>query len=594
VAKSQLEIVLIDEGEAATQPAGPSLESVAAASTAVPAREREASKTAVETPPQATPERAEKRATSADAEPSKRSERQDSTAIDVAARVAQMTARAFGLGGLVSEIQQWQQTLREVGGLFKGAAVSAAEHSTARQRAKDETDSTAPAKTTAAEKQDAKPTRQAASETSESGDNAVIASVKNFVRVTAPKAFSDFTNGAIDALRTFMGQSGQRPTAPPTAVARSPATTSAPDDRQQTIKVEIPQTTEEPSPSAPVPRAPAPTTQVTPTARPAPTRTDDSRGWPGLHFNRRPVEPTPPPIIRPTSAPAPVQVAPTVTAARSAPLSGVAAWTSAAAPATRAATVTAAPAVAAATGAPVAATAVPAASGATAAAVGSGASTAAFAAGGIAGIASALTPVGAAAVAVSAAFAALAVGTTKLISYFGEEAQKLAGYSSQTAAAVGESETRREHAMLARSDRVGPQMAQFERFRGKSEERMMDIGTSIQGMLLSLINNLEPFIDKALSTAEAGMAGVEVLGKHAELMFDAFTGNAIETHKDLKELADLNKKFGKELTEIFMGEKDDDPLENDFLKMFGSLGNEMAVRLDVPRGRRRAPRPEGP
>lgn len=555
MAKSQLEIVLVDEN--AEMPA-PSAESVASSSASVPVRDQSAT-SAVPTPQQQRTEATRPERSDSPGQP-RATERRDTTAVDVSARVAEMTVRAFGLGNLVSEIQRWQSILHDIGGLFKSSATSRAEGESPRARtaAQVEQATERPAAPERPESQQSAKRREKPEE--QAAEHPAFASVRHFMRVTAPKAFGDFTSGAVDALRTFMGGPDSDDEPATTAVPGRPVVTAARDDRQQSpIKVQVNQ----PATSQPLGRKvlPPPLPNWTPPARPAPptgiplpTATTPTGGPPAA-----------PPVIPAAYVPKP----PIQTTA--VPTTAVPTPATAAVPAASSAASTVSTAATVATAAP---TAAPAAGG----------------------IVAALGPVGIAAAAVTAGFAALLIGSKKLAGVLGEAVQGVAGYSAHVSAATAETEVRRERASINRGVQIGPQMAQFERSRSRMEERFSQMGTDILELLLQLWTALEPFIDKSVSVAEAGVAGVGVVAADLAMIIDIMSPwDGVDVGGGMDRIAKANEKLAKEVSEVLNGEADkNDPLEDEFLESFMGLGAGMASKLGGPAAPRRRAKGGGP
>jgi hypothetical protein len=169
------------------------------------------------------------------------------------------------------------------------------------------------------------------------------------------------------------------------------------------------------------------------------------------------------------------------------------------------------------------------------------------------------------------------VVTKALYSALSAAVDGVAAYSEATAAATAESEIRRERAAMARAERIGPEMADFERTRGRFQERFANIGTEVLRILLQLWDIFEPFADKSISALEAGVALAAVLQKEGEVIADILRLDGAEAHKDAVEAGKLMEKALKELGEVFAGETED-PLENKFLEDLMGLGTEMALR----------------
>lgn len=186
--------------------------------------------------------------------------------------------------------------------------------------------------------------------------------------------------------------------------------------------------------------------------------------------------------------------------------------------------------------------------------------------------ASALGPIAIAAVAVTAAFVGVVVGAKKLADALSTQVQKLEGFSGAVSAATAETELRRERELFDRAERIGPQLAQFERSRGRAEERFSDLGTKIYEVLLAIWTALEPFINKAISALEAIVATLEAMFELLRLIYDVILIR--DPTEATQRFLNAAAKMAKEIKEVFTGEagQRNDPVDtflNDFLNSDG-------------------------
>ena len=190
----------------------------------------------------------------------------------------------------------------------------------------------------------------------------------------------------------------------------------------------------------------------------------------------------------------------------------------------------------------------------------------------VAAAASMLGPLALAAVAVTAAFVGVVVGAKKLADALSTQVQKLEGFSGAVSSATAETELRRERALFDRAERIGPQLAQFERSRGRAEERFSELGTKIYEVLLAIWTALEPFINKAISALEAIVATLEAMFELLRLIYDVILIR--DPTEATQRFLNAAAKMAKEIKEVFTGEagQRNDPVDtflNDFLNSDG-------------------------
>jgi hypothetical protein len=264
----------------------------------------------------------------------------------------------------------------------------------------------------------------------------------------------------------------------------------------------------EPLPSAPATPTSAPTTPPTtaPESSPFSTPTDSSLPPTPPATTVPPGSAVPPPL--PSGAPpAPpvIAVPPPLPSAVPPPLPAA---TSAVPPPLPSAVP---PPLPAATGA-VAGTAAKAVTTAGPAAAAVPAAPAAAAAAGLGKLAAIAGPVGIAVAAIGTVAAVAVVGLKMFGKMVEEEAKKLALYSGAVAGAVAETEIRELQATLRRTERIGPDVANWETMRGKFSERMMDVNTEILNVVLKFANHFEPVAENALAVLEMIAAAGQLYG----------------------------------------------------------------------------------
>ncbi len=198
--------------------------------------------------------------------------------------------------------------------------------------------------------------------------------------------------------------------------------------------------------------------------------------------------------------------------------------------------------------------------------------------------------VGALAVAVGGAV----VAVKSLVSAFTSAVEQVKPYSAPVAAASAESEIREQFAILRRSESLGPQLANFERFRGKFEERMMEAWTKILEILLNIFDEIEPATKATLAMAAALPEIIEVFvhiggiaaGGGANL--GAVIGQAIGVALAGGE-SPLQQMLNKVVEKFEAAMKDDDdpiPLNDPFFeelqKAFIAQAANLGFGLDAP------------
>ena len=103
-----------------------------------------------------------------------------------------------------------------------------------------------------------------------------------------------------------------------------------------------------------------------------------------------------------------------------------------------------------------------------------------------------------AAVAVTAVvevFKAASAAVKRFVSAIETQTAQLAGFSVVAATAQAQTQIRREAALIRRAERIGPQFARAEELRSRFEEATSALWTEILGLLLRLVEALEPAIN---------------------------------------------------------------------------------------------------
>ena len=179
----------------------------------------------------------------------------------------------------------------------------------------------------------------------------------------------------------------------------------------------------------------------------------------------------------------------------------------------------------------------------TSAPAGAGESVAADVAAGGAGLSAAVGPailaVGALAVGVGLATAAV----MKFVDSMKAEAEKLANYSPELAGATANSEIREMMAEMRRAEANGPQLAKFEEARSRISQQLYDLGTRVEGWLLSvaapvmqILSNVVPIVSANIEVA------IATLKVGIDFILEKFGGNgAFENER--QELIDALKNL---------------------------------------------------
>jgi len=229
-----------------------------------------------------------------------------------------------------------------------------------------------------------------------------------------------------------------------------------------------------------------------------------------------------------------------------------------------------------------------AAAGAAASAGTAGAASAAGTAGAaggpaVAGLVSAAGPVGIALAAVAVAATAAAVGVKAFAAVVKDQASKLEGYSGAVAMATSESSIRGEMAMMRRAERIGPDVAKWERMRGQASEKLTDVTTEILNQLFEIVNKFEPQITAAIEILGLLPPAIEAAGEAVQVQLDLLMGDVAGAWQDSKEGIEALKKLGKAVRDYIDDTKQQDIVQDPFIQeFFDSLPNRLAQDRRAP------------
>lgn len=573
MAKSQLEIVLVDDGgnsgaadqQSATPvapPAAPSTDDLRASRVGGPAKQEQGGER---------DNLAEPRSNDRDRSPERteyqdRPERPSKSLQEPTGRLLELSAKSLGLGPLVDAIRSWGGVLRDL--LLAAKSAGAGEiakrlEGTELARPTGGVDSRGGAQS----QRDGMEVDQLKQpeEDDNGGDDEGREGVQKIAR--AIEQMDRSLNRMLESLKERLGQGQSGQTAEPVPEA-SPGRPAA--ERLGGI---------EPKASSATP--------VKEIGRPA---VESASGRPGVASTASDVMQG---AIRPAAGRSALPAAAVETGvaaagrvgpvAGSAATSAVEAGASVASGAAAPTTGTAAASIAASSAAPAAASAA-AGAGAPAAAGTAGVATAGVT------VAAALGGVALVAGAVVGAMVLVTAATKALYGALSSASEKLAAYSPDVAGARGMSEVRSELAMYRRAERIGPELAQFEQFRGKVDERLINIGTTLLEIGLRLWTKAEPAVDSFLEFAEVSIESLAIFEANLERICAWLPGG--ETPEEAaKRLDPVIKKHIDRIAKILSGEEDDPPLDA-FLEQFLAWGapgmNTPAARPPI-RARRGGP-----
>lgn len=202
-----------------------------------------------------------------------------------------------------------------------------------------------------------------------------------------------------------------------------------------------------------------------------------------------------------------------------------------------------------------------------------GASAAGGAAGGagaMAGLAAAAGPAAIAVAAVGGAAIATIAGIKKFADVVEKTADEIESYSIDVSLAQAKNELRQEMAIMRRAEQIGPQIAQWEEWRGEMAESFADLKTAALEGMLELAEMLRPFLERIPEAIDLSKEQFEVIVLQLRVLVEIATGQlpqALTTITQLpKEMADVHVAFAKLIANT--GDDSDEWLEDPFIDQF--------------------------
>ena len=174
-----------------------------------------------------------------------------------------------------------------------------------------------------------------------------------------------------------------------------------------------------------------------------------------------------------------------------------------------------------------------------------------------------------------------------------EQVQKLEGYSADVSMASAESEIRQTFATIRRAEQIGPDVAKWERLRGRAEEKWADAMTKVLELILKAVEPLEPVADELIKMMDIIPPFLDVAGGHMGIMTKALTLDIPGAMQAMPEQAGNMKKLLKSVTDWIADNKDDDIdvgyFWDEFDAMLGEAKSAMPVRAPKAPGAPGAP-----
>jgi hypothetical protein len=181
--------------------------------------------------------------------------------------------------------------------------------------------------------------------------------------------------------------------------------------------------------------------------------------------------------------------------------------------------------------------------------------------------------------AVAAVAALCAVALKKFGDMVQNQAQKLEAYSVEVSLATARTAVMRERMAFARAERIGPDVAKWERIRSNAEEQLQRVGTEILKVVLNIFETFEPEIKALVELLKILPPAVEVGGKQLEILVDFATTDVAELLKDAKEVPGLIQKLmtavKTAVDNINKPPEDQPPFNDPFLQDFFLIGQNM-------------------
>lgn len=213
---------------------------------------------------------------------------------------------------------------------------------------------------------------------------------------------------------------------------------------------------------------------------------------------------------------------------------------------------------------------------------GAGESAAVGAAEGGAGLAAAAGPailaIGALAVGVGLATSAV----MKFVDSMKAEAEKLANYSPELAGATANSEIREMMGEMRRAEANGPQLAKFEDARSRISQQLYDLGTRVEGWLLSVATPVMQIISNIVPITSANIeVMVATIKMGIDSVLELFGGNGAFAN-ERQELIDAFKHLEKAWRDAASGDEDpmaEDPFFGEVMGMDNGAGQLFGPQL---------------
>lgn len=167
----------------------------------------------------------------------------------------------------------------------------------------------------------------------------------------------------------------------------------------------------------------------------------------------------------------------------------------------------------------------------------------------------------------AAAVAATVVGGAAIAKEYDKimsrEAARIKDYSPELSNVAALSEIRTEIGKMRRADRIGGDLADYENFKSRAEQRLAEVQTEILHALLDIFKLLEPTLEQALHGADIGIANLQVLAAHGEAVNKTLRGDIVGALAANDRANELLGKVGKEILEWVRNEDSDDMGEDD-------------------------------
>lgn len=171
-----------------------------------------------------------------------------------------------------------------------------------------------------------------------------------------------------------------------------------------------------------------------------------------------------------------------------------------------------------------------------------------------------------------AAVAAVAVGGAAIVSEYdrimGAEVDRLKGYSPEVGQAAAMSDLRSELADIRRAERIGPDLARYETFRSRAQDRLADLQTEILSVMLRFFEAVEPLLEQGLHAADILVAQTQIMTAAMDANQRLLSGNIEGYMKAMERVGVAVVKFNKETMEFLKQENGDKKVDDPWLTSF--------------------------